>query len=204
MRVAGMDEVGCGALAGPIVTVVAVFDLPPGEKFDWWPLLDVRDSKKTSTAQRGRIIPQLLSLLEECRGTVGFGEASVEEINHYGFSWSLNATKERALDRVLEEGPIDLLTIDGALGVDTRGRDVRNVTIYPKADALSFPVAAASIIAKDYRDGLMRELAKQYPYYGWEKNAGYPGTRSSEHAAGLQRYGLSPLHRVSASETFLR
>ncbi len=190
----GLDEVGTGCLAGPIIAVAVQMDMV----LDAWPMPEVKDSKKTTAAQRARNVESILRFIHDQGGVVGVGESTVEEINQLGHMPALQLAYKRAVrEATLFQRP-KLLIVDGDFGVDGYPGPQR---IMPKADANNFLCAAASIIAKVYRDLDMDTLATQYPAYKWESNRGY-GTK--EHVEALHAYGLSPLHREKAAHTALR
>jgi ribonuclease HII len=190
----GLDEVGTGCLAGPIVSVAVQMEMI----LDAWPMPEVKDSKKTTALQRARSVESILKFVHSQGGIVGVGEASVEEINSLGHTAALQLSYKRAVrEATLFQRP-KLLLVDGDFGVDGYPGPQR---IAPKMDANNFLCAAASIIAKVYRDLEMDDLAKQFPTYKWESNRGY-GTK--EHVEALNKYGLSPLHREKAAHTALR
>jgi ribonuclease HII len=175
--VAGVDEVGRGPLAGPVVAAAVVLDperIPDG----------LNDSKKLSPARR----VVLAGLLWDC-ALVALGEASVAEIDTLNIRQASHLAMRRALAAV--PGAVDAALIDGhELPADLRcpGRAVI------KGDAQSLSIAAASIVAKTTRDAQMMALARQFPGYGWEKNAGYP---TKAHRQALLDIGISPHHRRS-------
>lgn len=179
--VAGVDEVGRGALAGPVVAAAVIFH--PTHI----PISGVRDSKTLSKLQKNQTQPLII---QQCL-TYALGQASAQEIDTVGI---VNATA-LAMQRALKQ-----VTIVNHLLID--GKPFKNDQLlhtYPKTfivdgDALVYSIAAASIIAKVYRDTLMTKLAKKFPQYNWDKNAGY-GTK--EHLAALNRYKSSPDHRNS-------
>jgi ribonuclease HII len=190
----GLDEVGTGCLAGPIVSVAVQMQMT----LDAWPMPEVKDSKKTTATQRARSVESILRFVHSQGGIVGVGESSVEEINSLGHTAALQLSYKRAVrEATLFERP-KLLLVDGDFGVDGYAGPQR---IAPKMDANNFLCAAASIIAKVYRDLEMDDLAKQFPTYKWDSNRGY-GTK--EHVQALNKYGLSPLHREKAAHTALR
>lgn len=190
----GLDEVGTGCLAGPIVSVAVQMEMV----LDAWPMPEVKDSKKTTATQRARSVESILRFIHSQGGIVGVGESSVEEINSLGHTAALQLSYKRAVrEATLFERP-KLLLVDGDFGVDGYAGPQR---IAPKMDASNFLCAAASIIAKVYRDLEMDDLAKQFPTYKWDSNRGY-GTK--EHVQALNKYGLSPLHREKAAHTALR
>ncbi len=175
-RVAGLDEVGRGPLAGPVVAAAVILDarnIPEG----------IRDSKKLSAARREYLYPLIMA-----GAMVGLGEASVEEIDQLNILEASMLAMRRALNALPQ--PADHALVDGNrdpdLGIPTR--------CVVKGDNISLSIAAASIIAKVTRDNFMTKLAAIHPAYGWERNAGY-GTR--QHMEALKLVGASPFHRKS-------
>ena len=176
-RIAGVDEVGRGPLAGPVTAAAVILDLdrvPEG----------VRDSKTLSPLQRQRVSAALLDSAE-----VAVAHASVEEIDAMNILQATFLAMTRALQG-LNPTP-DMALIDGPYLPKTLPCPGRAVI---KGDAICQSIAAASIVAKVARDKLMWDLAQHYPGYGWETNAGY-GSKS--HIAALQNLGASPHHRRS-------
>jgi ribonuclease HII len=178
-RIAGVDEVGRGPLAGPVCAAAVVLDLdrlPP----EVAGALD--DSKRLSAQARERLAP----LIRES-GAVGLGQASVEEVE----SLNIHAASQLAMARAvadLSPAP-DVALVDGPWAPPGLLCPARPMT---GGDRLSLSIAAASVVAKVWRDGIMRDLAQQHPGYGWERNAGY-GSKS--HIAALQTLGPTPHHR---------
>ena len=176
-RIAGVDEVGRGPLAGPVTAAAVVLDL------DHIPDA-IRDSKTLSPNRRETICAAILQSAE-----VAVAHASVEEIDEINILQATFLAMTRALNK-LGEIP-DFALVDGQRlpkDMPCPGRAVI------KGDAVCMSIAAASIVAKVTRDRLMWDLAQQYPGYGWETNAGY-GSKS--HMAALQNLGPSPHHRRS-------
>ena len=177
---AGMDEVGRGPLAGPVVACAVV--MHPDARA----IRGVDDSKKLTGAEREK----LAARIRERAMTVGIGAASVHEIDRFNIYHAAVLAMRRALGR-LRVTP-DHVVVDGnpirTLGVEH--------TAVVGGDACCHSIACASIVAKVTRDRLMRALARRYPHYRWETNVGY-GT--SEHHAGLALHGLTPHHRRSFS-----
>ncbi len=205
MRYAGVDEVGYGALAGPLVSVAVAVDVnvPFGNFQEWWPVPGVRDSKKTTPAQRVEIMSRLMPYLLERRAAVGIGEISPADIDKHGYSKALLWSKLDALKVLNEEAPVDLLVVDGNIMLEgLHGIDQR---VIPQADSSFWIVAAASIIAKTYRDAIMLELHREFPLYRFDSNMGYAGggKQTSEHIAALRKYGLTVHHRKKACRTAL-
>ena len=177
---AGMDEVGRGPLAGPVVACAVV--LPA----DMRAIRGVDDSKKLTGEERER----LATRIRERALSVGVGAASVREIDRINIYHAAVLAMRRALGR-LRVTP-DHVLVDGnpirTLGVEH--------TAVVGGDACCHSIACASIVAKVTRDRLMRALARRYPAYHWNTNVGY-GT--PEHHAGLASHGLTPHHRRSFS-----
>lgn len=174
--VAGLDEVGRGPWAGPVVAAAVVLDLdcvPDG--------LD--DSKKLAAPRRGEICAQIHATC-----MVGIGVVEVEEVDRLNVLWASMVAMRRALD-ALPCRPAHAL-VDGNRLPDLPCPG----TALVGGDGLCASIAAASIVAKTHRDRLMAELARDHPHYGWERNAGY-GT--PEHQAGLVSHGPTPHHRRS-------
>lgn len=178
--VAGIDEVGRGPLAGPVIAAAVIIDPAtlPVRLAD-----ELNDSKKLSAKKRETLAALVL---ESC--TFGFGEASVAEIDRLNILKATFLAMSRAVAALGR--PIDHALVDGNQ-VPPLPCPVRCVV---GGDGLSLSIAAASVIAKVRRDRLMAELAKEFPGYAWEKNAGY-GTAA--HMEGLRRLGPTPHHRVS-------
>ena len=182
--VGGVDEVGRGPWAGPVLAAVAVFLDPSSIPSSLYQ--EINDSKKLSALKRNTLYHELISL----EGFhYGIGMASVEEIDRLNILKATFLAMERAVN-VLPERPANLL-IDGKFIPSFPGIQTHPVI---GGDSLSLSIAAASILAKVTRDALMTELAKEYPMYGWESNAGY-GT--AHHQQALQACGITPHHRKS-------
>lgn len=179
--VCGIDEVGRGPLAGPVVAaaVVLPIDLPQ-------PLREsLNDSKLLSAKKR----EYLLEIIRDC-ALIGLGEASVAEIDEVNILQATFLAMRRAFDALTAQGPLDWALVDG----NQRPPLPCQVRCVVKGDRLSLSIAAASVVAKVTRDSLMRDLAIQTPGYGWERNAGY-GT--AEHLAAIRGLGVTPHHRRS-------
>lgn len=176
-RIAGVDEVGRGPLAGPVMAAAVILDpdaVPDG----------LNDSKKL-TARRREALAGILSDTAE----VAIAEATVEEIEQHNILRAAHLAMMRAVDAL--DPPPDFLLIDGNMiphGVTIPAQPV------VKGDGRSVSIAAASIVAKIRRDQVMVDLAQQHPGYGWEKNAGYP---TKQHREALRNLGPTPHHRRS-------
>jgi len=174
--VAGVDEVGRGPFAGPVVAAAVILDpddYPEG----------MTDSKKLSKAKRELLFDQIMQ-----KADVGIGEASVQEIDTYNILQATFIAMRRAVKN-LKTTP-DILLVDGNRDPET---GIPSQLIV-KGDTLSLSISAASIVAKVTRDRQMCAFAAQYPHYGWERNSGYGTT---EHRKGLSLFGVTPLHRRS-------
>ncbi|UWQ22054.1 ribonuclease HII [Jannaschia sp. W003] len=176
LRVAGVDEVGRGPWAGPVTAaaVILVRDAPPG----------VDDSKRVGRARREALEPMI-----RAASLSGVGEASVAEIDALGIVAATALAMRRAVAALPE--PPDHLLVDGRYLPPGLPCEARAVI---RGDGLSLSVAAASVLAKTWRDRGMVALAQQHPGYGWERNAGY-GTR--EHRVALGQLGVTQHHRRS-------
>ena len=175
--VCGVDEVGRGPWAGPLVAAAVVLDraaIPEG----------IRDSK-TLTKKRLGVIA---ALIRES-AIVGIGEVDVPELDRIGLTAANDLAMARAIERLTETPAFAL--VDGKR--TPKGLPCSCQAII-KGDAISLSIAAASIAAKVARDTLMSRLAQVFPHYGWETNAGY-GTAA--HRAGLLLHGVTPHHRRS-------
>lgn len=184
--VVGIDEAGRGPWAGPVVAGAVIIkdkNLPK----DLLSQLD--DSKKLTAKKREVLFQKLFEEQEKGRLLIGIGQASAQEIDEINILQATFLAMKKAV-AALPMVP-EFALIDG-------NRLPKDFPCAAKAvikgDARSFSIAAASIVAKVYRDRLMSELAKKYPYYGFEKNAGY-GT--ALHIEGLKKYGICPEHRKS-------
>lgn len=182
--VAGVDEVGRGPLAGPVVAAAVAFTTPPGPGLAV--LLD--DSKKLTALKREKAFHALYA----AEGVyIAPGAASVAEIEALNISGAAHLAMRRALVRLIRQAgrrPVVAL-IDGKYAPKSMPCPIKMVI---KGDSLSLSIAAASIIAKILRDRLMTRLSARYPFYDWAHNAGYGTAR---HMAGLKEQGVTPHHR---------
>ena len=178
LLIAGVDEVGRGPLAGPVVACAVI--MPPGERA----LPGVDDSKRLTAATRERLAVRIRSHAV----AIALGAASAREVDRHNIYHATVLAMRRALSRLAL--PADHVLVDGnplaTLGVSH--------TAVVKGDSKCYAIACASIVAKVTRDRLMRALARRYPVYGWDHNAGY-GT--AEHLAALARHGSTRHHRAS-------
>ncbi|MFT8716347.1 ribonuclease HII [Gluconobacter potus] len=177
--VVGIDEVGRGPLAGPVVASAVAFMAPPSETLS--SLLD--DSKKL-TARRRMLAYE--ALMADEQALIGIGAASVAEIERINIAQACYLAMRRALSR-LGRTP-DLALVDGKHAPKLPCP----IKMVIGGDGISLSIAAASIIAKVTRDRLMARLAVRHDAYGWERNAGY-GTAA--HMQGLKLRGVTPHHR---------
>lgn len=182
--VVGVDEAGRGPLAGPVVAAAVVLCRPVPD--------GLADSKVLTSKRRG----ELEGLIKrKCRWAVG--EADVETIDAINIFQATMLAMTRAVAALCEAlgNCPDIVLIDGNLTPAGRCADwAWTARAIVGGDAVEPCISAASIIAKEHRDRLMRAHALDHPHYGWERNAGY-GTR--EHLDALQRHGPTPLHRRS-------
>lgn len=173
---AGIDEAGRGPLAGPVVAACVVMK-PEGERI---PFID--DSKKLSETRREKLYDDIL------RETLfaGVGQASAREIDEINI---LQATR-LAMRRAAQGAPVSLFYIDAVKNVGLAGEERALI----HGDALSYAIAAASVIAKVTRDRLLRAMEEEYPGYGFARHKGY-GTAA--HMEAIRRLGMCPEHRRS-------
>lgn len=177
--IAGVDEVGVGPFAGPVVAAAVVLPLEVA-------LAGLDDSKRVPSARR-------IVLAGEIRAValgVGIGEVSVEEIDQVGIYRAALEAMRRAVASLSRVHAVGHLLVDART---VPGIDVPQTAII-KGDQKDASIAAASIVAKVHRDAGMERLASRYPAYGFERHMGY-GT--AEHVAALERYGPCPAHRRS-------
>ena len=181
-RVAGLDEAGRGAWAGPVVAAAVV--LPPGDQSLLERLRGVRDSKQVAPIQR----ETMLEVIREYAVAVGVGVVPPDEIDRLGIVPATRRAMVQALEAI--SPPADYLLIDHLPLVEV----ALPQHSLPKGDALVLSIAAASIVAKVSRDRILVELEEHLPGYGFGRHKGY-GT--AQHQAALAVLGPSPAHRLS-------
>ncbi len=181
-HIAGVDEVGMGPLAGPVIAAAVVF--PPHTE-----LAGIDDSKRLDLAQR-------LDAEQRIRGAataIGIGVAEVAEIDSVNIYQAGLLAMRRALEALPIRAQHVLVDARSIPGVDTPQN------CFNKGDGIDFSIAAASIVAKTHRDRLMDDLATQFPLYGFERHKGYS---TPEHQAAIRTHGPCAIHRTSF--TFIR
>lgn len=179
VSVAGVDEVGRGPLAGPVVCAAVILPLEEEKR-----VLGIDDSKKLSAKKREALAEQIRAAAR-AYAIAEVDAATIDEIN------ILQATRlcmKRAVDMLAPAA--DMVLTDGNMTLDIT-LPQRSIV---KGDALVCSIGAASILAKVYRDALMAEYAKLYPEYAFERNAGY-GTKA--HIRAIREVGACPIHRRS-------
>lgn len=178
---AGMDEAGRGALIGCVVAGCVIM---PSDKL----ITFVDDSKKLSKERREEVYEQILA----CAVYVGVGQASAKEIDDINI---LQATK-LAMRRAAEKAPATLCLVDAVTGLELPfpTKPINH------GDAVSYSIAAASIVAKVSRDRIMRELSERFPQYGIDSHMGY-GTQ--RHIDALRKYGACEEHRMTFVGKFI-
>ncbi|MBQ8481089.1 MAG: ribonuclease HII [Alphaproteobacteria bacterium] len=184
--ICGVDEAGRGPWVGPVVAGAVVFlsrDINPEL------LNGINDSKKLSAKKRERLYDLLLQEEKVGHISCAVGEASAAEIDSLNILQATFLAMKRAVQN-LKVSPTHTLIDGNRLPADF----CCSCSCYISGDSKSYSIAAASIMAKVYRDNLLKKLALEYPEYGFEKNAGY-GTK--EHIEALKRYGITPQHRKS-------
>lgn len=178
--VCGIDEAGCGPLAGPVYAAAVILD--PND-----PIEGLNDSKKLTEKKREALFPEI----QKRARAWAIASASAKEIDEINI---LQATK-KAMRQAAGQVPADVFLVDAVSNLGLKGMEVPII----KGDATSYSIAAASIVAKVVRDHQLVELDKIYPQYGLARNKGY-GT--AEHIAALKEYGPCPYHRRSFIKNF--
>lgn len=178
---AGCDEAGRGPLAGPVFAAAVI--LPP--EFD---LPGLNDSKQLSEKQRETLRP----LIEEQAVAWAVEAVQPEEIDKLNILWASVTGMQRAVLK-LDPAPAFLL-IDGNKFRPFGPYGFKDYKTVVHGDATYASIAAASVLAKTYRDDFMRGLAQEFPQYGWERNMGYP---TPDHIEAIRRHGYTPWHRKS-------
>ena len=175
---AGCDEAGRGCLAGSVYAAAVIF--PPD-----YSNADLNDSKQLSIRKRYR----LREVIERDAVTWGIGVVTPDEIDKINILHASFLAMHRAI-KALKVQPQTLI-VDGNHFDPYPG--IPHTTIV-KGDGKYLSIAAASILAKTYRDDYMQRLHEEYPYYGWNRNMGYP---TKEHREGIRSHGTTPYHRKS-------
>lgn len=185
--IAGMDEVGRGSLAGPLVVGCVITDTSDAE---WDRAIGptTKDSKQHSVAQR----VELWHIINKVSPWVGVAWATNLEVDELGLTAALRLAARRILDKLKRS--VDLLIMDGRDPVIYAERRVKSSVAIVRGDYRIRVVGCASIVAKVFRDQWMQIHSMQYPKYGWASNVGY-GT--AEHIASIKSYGATVLHRRS-------
>jgi ribonuclease HII len=176
MQIAGVDEVGRGCWAGPVVAAVVVLDTP---------IRGLRDSKKLTKKRR----EQLAMLIREQAAGYAIGWVDAATIDEVGITTAVKLAMERAVEGLTV--PYEAIIVDGNLNYLAK---YPNSTAVVRADDSIPAVSAASIIAKVARDDYMAEMALRHPQYGFDRHVGY-GTAA--HIAALATAGVSVIHRKS-------
>lgn len=181
--VCGLDEVGRGPLAGPVVAACVVI---PREMRELEFVRYIKDSKKLAPKKREMLYEKIISHFP-----YAISALSPEEIDKHNILQASLLAMTKAHDEVVGSG----ITPEHAL-VDGNKLPIiaTPASAIVKGDGKSKTIAAASIIAKVYRDRIMQELAQEFPHYGWERNAGYP---TKLHREALLTHGITPHHRRS-------
>ena len=185
-RVAGLDEVGRGALFGPVVAAAVILPVElikdATKKLSW--VVEIDDSKRLTKAKRERLFEKILSYAS----SVGIGLATHREIDHKNIAWASQEAMRRALDSMTKNP--DFLLVDGFYLNDVNYSQKKVV----QGDRKSITIAAASIIAKVFRDEMLDRFDAVFEGYGLSKNKGY-GTK--EHYKALEKMGPTVFHRRS-------
>jgi len=173
-NIVGLDEVGRGCIAGPVVAAAVCF-------FNWDEIAGINDSKKVSAKKRVELAEKI-----KIQAHVGIGVVEPTVIDEINILKASHLAMKKALEK-LSIKP-EYLLIDGHLKLDI---NISQQAII-KGDSLCYSIAAASIVAKVYRDHLMQGISKTYPGFGFEKHVGYP---TPYHLEAVKKLGITPLHR---------
>lgn len=182
--VAGVDEVGRGPLAGPVVCAAVI--LPTGEEER---IFGIDDSKKLSAKKREALSEQIMARSR----AYAIAEVDAETIDSVNILQATRLCMKRAVEKLRVAA--DMVLTDGNMTLDI-GIPQKSIV---KGDALVASIGAASILAKVYRDALMKRFADEYPMYGFERNAGY-GT--AEHIRAIREVGICKIHRKTFVKKF--
>ncbi len=189
--VLGLDEVGRGAFAGPLVAAAVILPADVQRQLGEQALL-LRDSKTLNRLERELMAERIAELSQ----TVRMVTVSTAEINEHGVGWA----NREAFRRLIEAIEAPAYVVDGRVAPPVSAARASRMLVLPRADATVRAVAAASIVAKVSRDRLMRELHERWPEYGWSRNVGY-GT--PQHIAAIEQYGTTLEHRTAFVRTAL-
>ena len=183
--VLGMDEVGRGPLAGPLVVGGAVLDPTV-------PIAHLNDSKQLTAAQREKAAKEI----RESARAFATVHIAPSFIDAWGIGKALRQAFTQLIDLIQEKAPVDLILLDGnPLNLDARERSI------VKGDGKSASIAAASILAKVDRDQYMESISSEFPAYGFDSNKGYG---SADHIETIKSLGLTPYHRKSFCSNFIQ
>ena len=185
-NVVGIDEVGRGPLAGPVISCAFIFFSTLIDQKD---LFFIDDSKKLTLKKRQAAVKKIIELKKNKKINFKLGMASVREIDQYNILEATKISMRRAVKK-LKLVPMQLI-IDGNIDLKLSNFPSKGII---KGDQKSFSIAAASIIAKIHRDRYMRFLSFQFPDYDWDTNAGY-GTK--KHIEKIHKKGITIHHRKS-------
>ena len=200
----GLDEVGRGPWAGPVV--VGAVALPLARRDLSRKLKGVKDSKQMTHLQRVTLVEQI----KDVALAWGIGEASAAEISTKGINPATQLAMQRALEAAMQMQFTDADSQTASFRPDCLFLDYmawpEQLQTFPQlsivaGDQHSLSIAAASVLAKVHRDAFMVQMAEKYPQYGFASNKGY-GTEA--HRAALQQYGVTPLHRTNYRPVLLR
>ena len=198
--VCGIDEVGRGALAGPLIAVAAMFDVGSRDDAAWLrkntPIEGVNDSKAFASHEKRSVVYHRI-LRSSCLVDFYIGHITVGQINRDGIDWCNRDAFFKAYRGLKREPNFYLVDGDKPAPNIMYSQQMNR----PKGDSYWWPVAAASILAKVIRDTYMRELSEDHQHYCWDRNSGY-GTK--DHLDAIRAHGVCALHRTKFVEKYVR
>lgn len=191
--VVGIDEVGRGPLAGPVMVAACLFANTDYQEISNF-LEGITDSKKLSEKKRNQYYEHIESLIQKEKIHIGLGSSTAEIIDTKGIQYALRVALEEALAQLPVESENIYVYLDGGLHAPA----VYAQETVIKGDEKIFAISIASVYAKVFRDRYMEEYGKKHPQYGFEKHKGY-GTKL--HKEAIQKYGVCDIHRTTWIKT---
>ncbi len=189
--VAGIDEAGRGPLAGPVVAACVVLNRNNYPQ-------KINDSKKLSAKNRRLIFTELKQNCADGNSAFGVGIVDAQTIDQINILQATKLAMRLAYEDMCNKHKLapNVILVDGNFAPFDLRDQITQILPVIKGDQKSLSIAAASIIAKEIRDEIMRDLHEKFPYYGWDKNAAYP---TKSHVEAIEKFGICQFHRKSFS-----